>query len=135
MVRTMNKVMRVVLVEPNEKAVIKMIDGSLEGMQQTVGGYIEAIALDDQGTCLVCNENGKINNLPLNRALVDDDGRVTDIIAGTFFVCGSDEEDFASLDDAAAQKYLKRFLLPEEVMRFGKRYVIRRYDPEEEVRV
>ncbi|MBQ7541450.1 MAG: DUF3846 domain-containing protein, partial [Clostridia bacterium] len=84
---------------------------------------------------LVCNENGKIDNLPLNRALVDDDGRVTDIIAGTFFVCGTDEEDFASLDDAAAQKYLKRFLLPEEVMRFGKQYVIRRYDPEEEVRV
>ena len=131
----MNKVMRVVLVEPNEKAVIKMIDGSLAGMQQTVGGYIEAIALDDQGTCLVCNETGKIDNLPLNRALVDNDGRVTDIIAGAFFVCGTDEEDFASLDDDTAQKYLKRFLLPEEVMRFGKQYVIRRYDPEEEVRV
>ena len=130
----MIKVMRVVLVEPNEKAVIKMIDGSLEGMQQTVGGYIEAIALDDQGACLVCNENGKIDDLPLNRVLVDD-GRVTDIVAGTFFVCGTDEEDFASLDDETAEKYKKRFLLPEEVMRFGKQYVIRRYDPEEEVRV
>ena len=130
----MNKVMRVVLVEPGKKAVVKMIDGSLAGMQQTVGGYIEAIALDDQGICLVCNENGKIDDLPLNRVLVDD-GRVTDIVAGTFFVCGTDEEDFASLDDAAAQKYLKRFLLPEEVMRIGRQYVIRRYDPEEEVRV
>ena len=131
----MIKVMRVVLVEPGKKAVVKTIFGSLAGMQQTVGGYIEAIALDDQGTCLVCCETGKIDNLPLNRALVDDDGRVTDIIAGTFFVCGTDEEDFASLDDATAQKYLKRFLLPEEVMRFGRQYVIRRYDPEEEVRV
>ena len=130
----MIKVMRVVLVEPGKKAVVKMIDGSLEGMQQTVGGYIEAIALDDQGTCLVCNENGKIDDLPLNRVLVDD-GRVTDIVAGTFFVCGTDEEDFASLDDETAEKYKKRFLLPEEVMRFGKQYVIRRYDPEEEVRV
>ena len=127
----MNKIMRVVLVEPGKKAVVKAIDGSLEGMQKTVGGYIEAIALDDQGTCLVCNENGKIDDLPLNRALVDEDGRVVDIIAGTFFVCGTDEEDFASLNDKTAEKYRKRFLLPEEVMRFGRQYVIHRYDPEE----
>ena len=127
----MNKIMRVVLVEPGKKAVVKAIDGSLEGMQKTVGGYIEAIAVDDHGTCLVCNENGKIDNLPLNRVLVDEDGKITDIIAGTFFVCGTDEEDFASLDDATAQMYLKRFLLPEEVMRFGKQFVIHRYDPEE----
>ena len=127
----MNKIMRVVLVEPGKKAVVKAIDGSLEGMQKTVGGYIEAIALDDYGTCLVCNENGKIDDLPLNRALIDEDGRVTDIIAGTFFVCGTDEEDFASLDDETAEKYRKRFLLPEEVMRFGRQYVIHKYDPEE----
>ena len=127
----MNKIMRVVLVEPGKKAVVKAIDGSLEGMQKTVGGYIEAIALDDQGTCLVCNENGKIDDLPLNRALVDESGRLTDIIAGTFFVCGTDEEDFAGLDDKTAEKYRKRFLLPEEVMRFGRQYVIHRYDPEE----
>ena len=127
----MNKIMRVVLVEPGKKAVVKAIDGSLEGMQKTVGGYIEAIALDDQGTCLVCNENGKIDDLPLNRALVDEDGRVADIIAGTFFVCGTDEEDFASLDDETAEKYRKRFLLPEEVMRFGKQYVMHCYNPEE----
>ena len=132
----MIKVMRVVLVEPGKKAVVKMIDGSLEGMQQTVGGYIEAIALDDQGTCLVCNENGKIDDLPLNRVLVDDDGRVTDIVAGTFFVCGTDEEEFASLNDQTAEKYRKRFLLPEILMRFGKQYIIKRYDPDtEEVRV
>ncbi len=126
----MNKIMRVVLVEPGEKAVVKAIDGSLEGMQKTVGGYIEAIALDDKGTCLVCHEEGKLLDLPLNRALIDEDGRVEDIVAGTFFVCGTDEEDFASLDNETAQKYLKRFLMPEEVMRFGKKYVIHRYDPE-----
>lgn len=127
----MNKIMRVVLVEPGKKAVVTAIDGSLEGMQKTVGGYIEAIALDDQGSCLVCNETGKIDNLPLNRALVDENNRVVDIIAGTFFVCGTDEEDFASLDDETAEKYRKRFQLPEEVMRFGKQYVIHRYNPEE----
>ena len=127
----MHKIMRVVLVEPGKKAVVKTIDGSLEGMQKVVGGLIEMIPIDDRGSCLICNEEGKINDLPLNRALVDKNGRVTDIIAGTFFVCGTDEENFASLNDAAAQKYLKRFLLPEEVMRFGGQYIIHRYDPEE----
>ena len=127
----MHKIMRVVLVEPGKKAVVKTIDGSLEGMQKVVGGLIEMIPIDDRGSCLICNEEGKINDLPLNRALVDKDGRVTDIIAGTFFVCGTDEENFASLNDAAAEKYRKRFLLPEEVMRFGGQYIIHRYDPEE----
>ena len=132
----MNKIMRVVLVEPGKKAVVKAIDGSLEGMQKTVGGLIEMIPIDDRGSCLICNEEGKINDLPLNRALVDEDGRLTDIIAGTFFVCGTDEEEFASLNDQTAEKYRKRFLLPEILMRFGKQYIIKRYDPDtEEVRV
>ena len=126
----MNKVMRVVLVEPGKKAVIKMIDGSLEGMQKVVGGLIEMLTLDDYGTCLICNEEGKLLDLPLNRALVDEKNRIRDIIAGTFFVCGSDKENFASLDDTVAQTYMERFLLPEEVMRFGRQYIIHRYDPE-----
>ena len=57
-------------------------------------------------------------------------GQITYRAAVTFFP-HTDEEDFASLDDKTAEKYRKRFLLPEEVMRFGKQYVIHRYDPEE----
>lgn len=127
----MNKLLRVVYVEPGKKAVIRMIDGSLESMQKTVGGYIEAIRLDD-GSYLICNDDGKRLNLPLNRALMNADGQITDIIAGTFFVCGVDGVEFASLNDDTAQNYRKRFLLPEEPLRFGNRFIVHRYDPDAE---
>ena len=41
---------------------------------------------------IILNESGKINGLPLNRALGD-----YDVIAGTFFVCGYNEENFVGL--------------------------------------
>ena len=35
---------------------------------------------------LVCNEEGKLEGLPLNRALRDEDGDIYDVVAGTFMV-------------------------------------------------
>ena len=68
--------MKILLVEP-EKAPERMeISGDLESMQQTVGGSIQAIYPFDEPIALICNEEGKLNGLPLNRALQDDDGPV-----------------------------------------------------------
>ena len=36
--------------------------------------------------CVVCNEEGKLEGLPLNRALRDEDGDIYDVVAGTFMV-------------------------------------------------
>ena len=78
------RTMRVVLVEPGKAARVAEIDGSLEGMQKTVGGYIQAVYPFEETVCLVCNEEGKLQGLPLNRALRDEDNRIYDIVAGTF---------------------------------------------------
>ena len=80
------RTMRVVLVEPGKAARVAEIDGSLEGMQKTVGGYIQAVYPFEETVCLVCNEEGKLQGLPLNRALRDDDNRIYDIVAGTFLI-------------------------------------------------
>ena len=125
----MNKIIRVVLVEPRKKAVIKTINGSLENMQKIVGGYIEAIALDDKNT-LIYNEEGRIRNLPFCRALVDDRKIVRNVIAGTFFICAREGTEYASLDDNSAKKYQEQFLLPEALQKIGGKYVISRFDPE-----
>lgn len=45
------------------------IDNSLEAMQQLVGGYIQEYMPFDDEVALVCNEEGKISGLPLNRAV------------------------------------------------------------------
>ena len=46
---------------------------------------------------LVCNEEGKLEGLPLNRALRDEDGDIYDVVAGTFLVVGLTDDSFGSL--------------------------------------
>lgn len=65
--------MKVVLLEPGKQAKIADIGTSLESMQRTVGGYIEAVYPFEEEVCIVCNEEGKIYGLPLNRALREPD--------------------------------------------------------------
>ena len=107
--------MTVLLIEPGKTPRHMEIDGSLTGMQQVVGGYIQAIYPFEDPVALVCNEEGKLLGLPLNRALKDEDGDIYDIIAGTFFLCGAplDSERFTSLEEDLLEKYCQRFYKPE----------------------
>ena len=52
----------------------------------------------------VCNDEGKLNNMPLNRLLED-----YDILAGSFFVCGLRDGDFTSLTDEQFKRYEKLY--------------------------
>ena len=61
--------MRVVLCEPGKLARIAYIKPGLESMQGIVGGYIEPYYGFEEEVCIVCNEEGKINGLPANRAV------------------------------------------------------------------
>ena len=55
---------------------MKEIASGLESLQHEVGGYIEAIYPYKDPAALVCNEEGKLEGLPLNRALRDEDGDI-----------------------------------------------------------
>ena len=103
--------MKIIRVEPEKKAQIVEIENSLEGMQTVVGGLIQAISPFDDEVVLVCNEEGKMLGLPLNRTLQEMEG----IICGTFFICGApaDAENFDSLTKAQIIKYYKMFEFPE----------------------
>ena len=107
--------MQVVVVEPEKKPIVQDIDAGLESMQKIVGGPIEAVYPFDEPVVLICNEEGKLLNLPLNRALRDDEGNVYDIISGTFFVCAAppDSDHFAGLTDQQVKTYMERFAMPE----------------------
>ena len=69
----------------------------------------------------VCNEEGKINGLPLNRAIYaePDRGEMLDIIAGTFFVCDCSGENFGSLSPDQLRRYTELFKYPERFFRAG----------------
>jgi hypothetical protein len=57
----------------------------------------------------VCNEEGKINGLPLNRYVPS----IQDVICGTFFVCDGSEEEFQTLPDEDMKKIQEQFHSPE----------------------
>ena len=104
---------QVVLCEPRKRACITTITNTLASLQQIVSGYIEAVYPFDDPVAIICNEEGKINGLELNRALRDENGRVYDILAGTFLIVGLGEEDFASLTPEYQEKYRRLFECPE----------------------
>lgn len=66
--------MLILVVEPDKVPYPKEINGTLEEMQQIVGGYIQAMFPFPDEVALICNEEGKIQRLPLNRPLKDEDG-------------------------------------------------------------
>ena len=111
--------MSVLVVEPRKAARMAEIDSGLESLQKMVGGYIEIVYPYEDQVGLIVNDEGKIQGLPLNRAVYDGQGKVIDIIAGTFLVAGLTEDDFCSLTPELAQKYRTMFYQPEIFYRSG----------------
>ena len=101
---------RVVYVEPGKPAYAAEIENTLRGIQRAVGGYIQTASNED-GTVIVCNEEGKHNSLPSNRRIADGE----DILVGNFFIVGEKGTNFRSLTKKETEKYLERFAIPEEI--------------------
>ena len=83
------------------------LDNTLEAMQKFVGGLIECITLSDTGSAvtLVCNDEGKLLGLPLNRPLWDG----ADVLAGPGFLAGCDNEgNLTSLPQSARDFYKEK---------------------------
>ena len=114
--------MKILLVEPGKVPRPAEIAPSLEAMQKVVGGSIEAVYPFDEPVALICNEEGKLLGLALNRSLRHPDtGAIYDIIAGTFFLCAAppDSDRFAGLTDQQVKMYMERFYMPEMFLNMG----------------
>ena len=112
--------MRIIMVEPERSPYEVELEDSLRAMQRCVGGTIEAVyEPGGRDAALICNDEGKLLGLPLNRALRDEEGEIYDVIAGTFFVCGAppDSESFASLTGEQVDYWMERFAKPEFFVR------------------
>lgn len=103
----MKKEIKVVMVEPLKCPTITTINNDLESLQKAVGGLIEFVDIEEN-VCILCNEEGKLIGLEGNRRLNND------IIAGTFYVCGvNDNGELISLTSAQMDKYLRYFWEPQ----------------------
>jgi len=117
--------MTVLVVEPGEPPYTKDIDPGLASLQKEVGGYIEAVYPFEEPVALICDEEGKLNGSPLNRALRDNEGHVYDVVAGRFLIAGLSEEDFASLRPEHIRKFSELFKTPEQfILMNGKMMVV-----------
>ena len=116
--------MKVLVVEPEKEPYVKEISSGLSSLQKEVGGFIEAVYPFEDPVAIICNEEGKLEGLHLNRALRDEDGHVYDIIAGTFLIAGLSEDNFCSLDDTQIEKFSSMYKNPELFMRFGSRTLV-----------
>ena len=109
--------MNILMVEPGKAPYETQIGNDLRSMQAAVGGYIQAVYPYEEPIAVVCNEEGKLDGLPLNRALRDPDGDIYDIIVGTFFIAGLGESDFTDLPHELAERFAEQFRQPEIFMR------------------
>lgn len=111
-----NKEITVLKVEPLKKPRICTLINELEDLQKAVSieaentGLIEIIEVGNQlgyqgeYVCLLCNEEGKLINLPPNRRVGND------IICGTFYITGqTNDGDLASLSESAIKYYTEYF--------------------------
>lgn len=87
--------MKVIQKNAGEMPKVVEIDGSLKSMQDIVGGYIETFPLDGS-VIIVCNEEGKLLNMPVNFKVMTTTGYV-EYINGNVFLCRAGMEDFESL--------------------------------------
>ena len=104
------KRIRVLKVAPFLVPEVCVLDNHLRALQEAVSigvdyvGLIEVVGLEDERACILCNEEGKLIGLPLNRWIGHD------IISGVFYVVGQDENgNFTSLSEEQIAYYKRRF--------------------------
>ena len=96
------KLIKILLKKVGKDPEVIEIRNTLEEKQRLVGGLIEVIPYDD--LLLICNEEGKLLNLPPNLIFE------YDYIAGDCFLAGDDFEngDFKSLTDEEIATYTNK---------------------------
>ena len=110
--------MKAIIVEPDARPRIADIQSDFRSPRAIVGrnsGHIEVVYPFEDNVGIICNEEGKLLGLPLNRALRND--------LRNFIIAGLTEEDFGDLTDEQVEKYTQMFYKKEMFIRKGQRIV------------
>lgn len=100
--------MRVISCKVGMPAMPIDIDGTLESMQELVGGYIEIVRYETMGSILyVVNEEGKVLDMKPNKFI--NDGK--DLICGDFFVAGYGPNEDGEMDIIGLNERQEEFVM------------------------
>ncbi len=80
----------VIIKEPGKMPVISEIDNELTAFQKVVGGYIETVTLASD-MCIICNEEGRLRDLPYNCDICGSS------FVETIIFCGVSEGEFCDV--------------------------------------
>lgn len=100
--------LRIVYVEPGRPPFVSDAGRDLMSIQKAVRGPLETFYNQD-GTVLICNDEGKLTGLAGNRHVNDN------VIAGPFLIAGDNGKTLRSLTDTEVDRYMERFAQPEEI--------------------
>lgn len=123
----------VLVVQPGMEPEVRRVSTGLDALQHEIGGMIEVVYPFEDNVGLIMNEEGKLEGLPLNRGLFDDEGRLYDIIAGTFLVTGLTEDSFGSLTAEQLAKYTELYKQPQMFVRMGSEIVAMPIEPKKQI--
>lgn len=115
--------MKVLMVEPMKAPYTTELNNSLENLQKAVDGYIQVLYPFDDSACIICNEEGKLTGLPLNRTVRNESGEIYNIISGNMVITGLTEDDFCSLSDSQLDEYTRMFQHPETFIKIGREII------------
>ena len=94
---------RVIIKDPGKKPRCVNISNTLENLQKTVGGYIETVTIASD-MVIICNEEGRLQDLPYNCNVCGID------YVGTIIFCGVSEDEFC---DVPVEYKVLKGMLPE----------------------
>lgn len=111
----MAKEINILVVEPGKAPRPAKVRNTLDTFAAIVGGPVEIGCYLPQRVMLIRRENGKAQGLPPNRA----NPRAGEYIAGTFLLCGFEDDSFISLTPAQQVEFQDYFSKPGEFMLVG----------------
>lgn len=107
---------KVLALIPQEKPKVIEIEDNLYNYQEFVEGFIETTYPFFDNVALICNEEGKLQHLPINRPLYSEEtGDMYDVLVGKALLAstvnenGEDDGYFHSLTDEQIAKYTEIF--------------------------
>lgn len=97
---------KVLYIQENFKIDYIDIENNLHTLQGLVGGYIQAVPLDeDKQIVLICDDEGLYKNYPVTAYVIP----IEQYIRGNFIVCQYDESEFTDLEETNLN-YAKKLL-------------------------
>lgn len=95
---------KAIIKRPDEKkGHVTWISNTLENLQRSVGGLIEVFRFASD-CAIICNEEGKLMNLPLNCYCVGE------LFVGDIVVVGVDGSEFCDVPESALEMWRKGVL-------------------------